>query len=508
MIQTIVPRGDILALDKAEAQVCKADLRYLCQTVLGFKDWDACHDDLARFLRESNKRFKLILVPREHLKTSVVTVGKAIQHILCDPNVSILYASAVLDNSKAFLSETREYLEKKSDLPKIFGEFKSEVWNTERITVAQRITADKQATIETAGADQTVTSKHYDIIFADDLVNRQTINTPEQIGKTRKFYSDLFDLLKKPNGIMYIIGTRWDDKDLYGQIIRDEDELEKSGRERTFDIHVRKAVENGQIIFPKKFSFNILADLKQKKGSYEFSCQYNNEPIAREDQQFKPPVRYWQTLPPVGTKLITVDLAPGLVPGIQENPDGDNNCITSTIFSPSNQLYVAKYKYGRFPVTDTIEHLFNFVYEDDPWVVGIEANAYQRVFLHLLDLEMRRRNKFFTVYPIIQHRDKFTRLMSLQPLWERGDILLKPGMVELEEEFERFPRGMHDDVMDTLEMATHLFTGTTSTTLPPKPHDYLKEKDLGSYLAWENWDKERANKSASGFGKKMQQVGA
>jgi len=237
-----IPYGDIGSLNRAEAELCKHDKRYLCREILGFKDWDVCHDDLKKFLDESRRRFKLILMPREHLKTSIVTIATAIQHILKDPNVTILYASAVLDNAGAFLSETRQYLENKSDLPKMFGDFVSTNWNSERITVAQRTSADKQATIETAGADQVVVSKHFDVIFLDDPVNRQTINTPDQMLKTRKFYSDMFDLLKKPDGVLYVVGTRWDDKDLYGQIIREEDQLEKDGQDRTFDIYIRKVM--------------------------------------------------------------------------------------------------------------------------------------------------------------------------------------------------------------------------------------------------------------------------
>lgn len=469
-------------------QLAKTNLKYLCTKILGFTDWDICHDELAAWLETSSRRFKLILMPRGHLKTSIITIGKSIQHILCNPDVKILYASAVMGNAESFLAQARELLASKSPLNLLFGKFESDVWNSERITVAQRKNADKTPTISPSGVDKSIVSQHYDVIFADDLVNRQTINTSEQILKTKKYYSDLMDLLN-PGGTLYVLGTRWDDKDLYGNIILSEKQATAEGRPQSFDIYVRRAVEKGQIIFPKKFTHEILANLLHEKGSYDFSCQYNNDPISREDQQFKPPVRYWHELPPVGRRMLTVDLAPGLVPGMQDNPEGDNNAITSTIFTPANQLYVVKYKYGRFNVTETIDHIFEAVNSDNPWVVGIEANAYQRVFIHLLQLEMKRRNRIFNVVPIIQHRDKFTRLMALQPLWESGDLLLKPGMVELEEEFDRFPRGMHDDILDTLEMALHLVQGTRTQIEAPKPWAALT--DQISRQTWEDVDTDR-----------------
>lgn len=470
--------ADYSAADKF---FCQNDLKYLCRDILGFQDWDECHDDLAEFLENSKKRFKLILIPREHLKTSVVTIGKAIQHILENPNVSILYSSAILGNSESFLSETREYLTRRSALPSVYGNFVSEVWNTERIVVAQRTTADKAPTIACAGADTAVVSQHYDVIFADDLVNRQTINTPDQILKTRKFYSDLFDLLKKPNGILYIIGTRWDDKDLYGQIITQEKELEEAGKPTTFDIHIRKAVEDGKIIYPKKFSPEILDDLLAKKGSYEFSCQYMNEPVNRDNQHFKPPVRYWEKLPAVAINLMTVDLA-------TDSEDSDFNVVTNIAFSKENQMFVTECRRGHFNPTQMIDHIFEMVNKWNPSTVGIESIAYQRVFLYMLDLEMKKRNKFFSVTPIVPHKDKFTRLLALQPLWERGDILLKPGTAELADEFMRFPRGLNDDFMDTCEMALHLINGNISEIEQKKDYDALKEKDTGAYREWKNVD--------------------
>src|SRR3990167_1576202 len=77
---------------------CKNDLKYLCWEVLRFRDWDTCHDNLSEFLRKSAKNKKLILMPREHLKSSIVTIAKAIQHILADHNISILFANAVQSN--------------------------------------------------------------------------------------------------------------------------------------------------------------------------------------------------------------------------------------------------------------------------------------------------------------------------------------------------------------------------------------------------------------------------
>lgn len=487
-----IDKMDQVHVLEAARQLAATDLKYLCTKGLGFDQWDTLHDELVAWLNQSTKRFKLILMPRETFKSSIITVARSIQRILQNPNTTILLSSAVLANSESFMGKIKEYLTAKSNLKHLFGDFQSDVWNSEKIVIRQRTIADHTPTITPAGADKATVSQHYDLIAHDDLVNRQTVNTKEQIEKTRKVYSDSFDLLKKPDGEMVIVGTRWDDKDLYGEIIRAQDELEKAGKPRTFDIYVRKVKEQGKIIFPTKFiDQNFLDELKREKGSYDFSCQYMNEPISRENQQFKPPVRYWETIPEGGMNFITVDLA-------GEEEDNDFNVIGDMNFSKANQLRVVEYDRGHYTAGEMIEKLFAMVKRKEaegrkPRVVGIEAIAYQRVFLQLLSVEMRKRKYYFSTAAINPHKDKFTRIMALQPWWEQGNLLLKPGMVELEEEFDRFPRGLNDDVIDMVSMSVPIVQGTVPI-VENKP-EYANLKDDFSRHEWEARAKNRERKN-------------
>ena len=126
-----------------DAHLAQTDLKYLCNTFLNMGDWDKCHDRLATFLKNSKKQFKLILMPRGHLKTSVVTVGWSIQQMLNDFDTSILLANAVWDYARSFLSEIKEYLVGKSRLQNLFGRFESYKWNQDDATILQRKKANK-----------------------------------------------------------------------------------------------------------------------------------------------------------------------------------------------------------------------------------------------------------------------------------------------------------------------------------------------------------------------------
>lgn len=451
-------------------ELCKKSLKYLCREVLHYQDWSGCHDQLEAQIEEwdiQGKRMRLILMPRGHLKTSILTIGRTIQDILRNPNIKILLASAVWGNARSFLAEIRQYLTRNGMLTSCFGRFESDSWTQDAITINQRVIPNKTATVDTAGIEKIITSQHYDIIRADDLVTRETVATREQIEKVRNFFNDLLKLLE-PNGVLEVIGTRWHDADLYGVIIR---ELcgERMGDD-AFVVYKRAAIEDGKVIFPQKFSQIKLDNLKGQIGTYEFSCNFENDPINPESQHFKKPFRYWTN---EHNELIhaqhtgTVDLA------ISEKTAADYSVVMDCAITPANQLWVVDYwrKQGASPY-EIIDRIFSFAQQYKWRRVGIESVAYQRALIEILKEEQRKRNIFFEVVPIIQIKDKFTRILALQPRWESGNLLIKQGMVELEEELSRFPVGEHDDLIDALAMQLQVMTpqvgGKDRVYIPPE----------------------------------------
>lgn len=184
---------------------------------------DTLHNDLAAFLDKPEDK-KLILIPRGHLKSSIVTCGWTIQQILKDPNTRILIANAVWDIARSFLREITGFLTDKSLLSDIYGRFDGpgSKFTQDAITVAQRtIGTIKEPTITTAGVETALTGSHYNIMIMDDLVEENNCNTKEQIQKIIRFYQNSLDLLD-PGGQILVVGTRWAMGDLYGHLIETE----------------------------------------------------------------------------------------------------------------------------------------------------------------------------------------------------------------------------------------------------------------------------------------------
>lgn len=206
---------------KALQHACKTNLKFLCKNVLRMDDWqDGLHDELAKELAFPESR-KLFLLPRGHLKSSVITVGWTIQQLLNDPNIRILITNAVWDKARAFLNQISGYLTDRSALPQIFGPFQgaSTRWTRDEIEIAQKTKAtQKEPTLSTAGLEKSLTGFHFDLIICDDLVDATNVTTREQIEKVKAYYRNLLPLLD-PGGRILTIGTRWVIGDLYDDLI-------------------------------------------------------------------------------------------------------------------------------------------------------------------------------------------------------------------------------------------------------------------------------------------------
>lgn len=199
---------------------CRTNLKYLATRILGMDDWGGLHDDLERYLKASGNR-KLILIPRGHLKSSIISIAYVIQQILRNPNIRVLIANAVWDNARKFMWKIQEYLTDKSVLSQLFGKFESKRWNSDEFVDLHRTKAHAEPTVATTGVEKTQTSQHYDLIVMDDLVVRENISTKDQREKVITFYKDTLDLLE-PGGELIVVGTRWAMGDLYQHIIENE----------------------------------------------------------------------------------------------------------------------------------------------------------------------------------------------------------------------------------------------------------------------------------------------
>jgi len=189
---------------------------------MGMPRWsDSLHNQLVEIVNSPGDR-KLILLPRGHQKSTIVSVAWVIQQILKDFNIRVMLISANWKLRKDLLHQIKAILTT-SALKEIFGDFETSQtrFTTEFIDISQRTKALKDPTITTGGIDTGKTGSHCDLMILDDIVDPINSSTPEQTQKTIESYRDLLPLLD-PGGRMIVIGTRYSMSDLYGYLIDNE----------------------------------------------------------------------------------------------------------------------------------------------------------------------------------------------------------------------------------------------------------------------------------------------
>jgi hypothetical protein len=84
--------------------------------------------------------------------------------------------------------------------------------------------------------------------------------------------------------------------------------------------------------------------------------------------------------------------------------------------------------------------------------IGVEDVAFQRAILHFAYEEMKRRGVRLPMVGVKRGSDmtKQMRILGLVPRFEWGTLFLNQGLNDLEVELDEFPRGGHDDILDSL----------------------------------------------------------
>lgn len=202
------------------AAIYRKSLYHFCKYGLGMKDINIrTHGGVIRGL-ESQATRHLIVLPRGALKSSLAVTGYCIWRLIKNPNDRILIDSEVYENSKNFIREIKAYMQSQH-LIDVFGDFKGEIWSEGEITIRQRNKPYKEASVTAGGVNTVKVGQHYSCIVSDDLNSGNNSGTPEARAKVLQHYR-LNDAILDPGGTYVVIGTRYSDDDVIGNILKNE----------------------------------------------------------------------------------------------------------------------------------------------------------------------------------------------------------------------------------------------------------------------------------------------
>lgn len=194
--------------------------------------WEPLHRPLCNFAstwKPGRPRKKLVLEPRGHIKSNILSVGYPLWLLVIDINERVLLASHKDSDAAKFLLGIRTIVD--SDrwefyFPEIHAKCsrgkKPDVWNDERL-LFHRDTNYLEASVEVTSIRQQVTGRHYSRVVGDDLVTPDNVATFLLREKTSNFRK-LAESLMDPGATEIITGTRYHHDDEYGKILKENEE--------------------------------------------------------------------------------------------------------------------------------------------------------------------------------------------------------------------------------------------------------------------------------------------
>jgi predicted phage terminase large subunit-like protein len=422
-------------------------------------------------LEEAIKTHKRImrLKPRGTYKTTIYDVSFVIDRLLDDYvkhdgkfTLRILITSATNDLAEQILYEITQHLTENENIKQFFADFGNDnpivKLNQQEVVLHPRI-VKKEPNLKARGALAALTSEHYDIIICDDVINTEDRESATIREQKKRWYKDLISILE-PDGLIMIIGTRWSDADLYGDLIEQNQKIPEYMR---YDIEVDSIIdETGKPKYPSIYNEQKIQSLRIEKGAVEFSSQYLNQPLPAETQLFKIDSLHYYTelkLPQERAQnpyfknckhVIYVDPALG-----NEN----DFCVIIVGAIKDHVLYVRDcWLSNTSPPNVSIEKMvyyYNFYNCEE---LGIETNGFQSLISQYLKerndkiKDMRKRMK---IKEIKNQKKKRIRIESVEPFVTSGKVLFRDDWTEaypeLINQLVRYPVHKHDDAPDALE---------------------------------------------------------
>jgi predicted phage terminase large subunit-like protein len=476
-------------------QRARTDLLFLATDILGYKDVEeAVHRPLAHMLQKfqggedkvengvivsytpatplwelDGNRSVLILYPRGHLKTTVITMSGSIQWMLNYPDIRILLSTATGDQVKKLITEITAHFRYNPTFRWLFPDYcpparKVNDWGTqEGFTLPNRLRRwMKEPTLSTCTVGKVIAGGHYEVIINSDLVDKENVKTSGQVQDVKDHFHYLNPLLERGpvppyHGWQVIEGTPYAFGDLYMTKIQAEEDGHKE-----WSILVKGATldpDKKTTLWPTRFPWSELMNIKKEVGDYQFACQMECRPInpkgglATPDQIKFIPRSVIKDLLPSFRLHVTIDLH-----GMEAKDTNDYTVITLAGFDRNGRMYVLDIKRGHYTPFEVIELIFA-LHKLYPNIADfkVEKDAHARVLMPFLRREMSRRQQFpiIVAIPRSNQTSKKNRIWGLQPWFQSGiirfaeDIECRLDLIREITSFSNTSRE-HDDILDTL----------------------------------------------------------
>lgn len=479
-------------------EICRKDLFYLCYEVLDYKDLEEpLHNDMCDFMAyaETTRKNSLILIPRAHFKSTIATVGRCIQWIIQDQDTAIGLFSGDMKNARKFATEIRSHLENNSTLKTLFPDVlfdnprkESSLWTTDEFTVKRTAKGmkKKEGTVKIFGLLQNIpTGDHFNHLIGDDIVDQKIVQSEEQMEKIKDQIQYLTPLQMTPIDPIHFVGTRYHVRDAYAKMLEDD----------TYDVYLRRDIENGAPIMPGRFTLEMLDATRIKIGNYKYQCQYKLDPQDPADKKFKMEwLNYFKPWLPGSEAYAELNYYLIVDPANKQKKESDFTAMVVLAVDHDMNIFFLDGLHDKMNPKQRIDAVFELAKRWNINTTIYETIAFQDTDRFWIERKMVEIGYYFSIIEVSHRKaNKFDFIMSTQPIFEQGRFYLPnqpiwyqrkwenpdDGMARkidirqiFEQQYDLFPNLEHDDMLDDVAMGLRQITVGTKLEEKKEPTDF------------------------------------
>ena len=304
-----------------------------------------------------------------------------------------------------------------------------------------------------AGVGGSITGRGADLLIIDDPHSEQDALNVNALDRTWEWYTSGPRQRLQPGGIIVVVMTRWNMKDLTGRLINAQKETKADQWEV---IEFPAILPNNKPVWPEYWKLEELESVKASLAIGKWNAQYQQNPTAEEGSIIK---REWwnlweKDLPPLYHVIQSYDTA------FLKKETADYSAITTWgVFYPTEDsgpnlilLDVVKDRF-EFPELRRVAlEQYNY-WKPESVIVEGKASGMPLTF------ELRKQGIPVINYTPSRGNDKHARVNAVAPLFESGQIWATDDKFseEVIEECAAFPYGDHDDLVDSMTQAVMRF---------------------------------------------------
>ena len=392
----------------------------------------------------------LVLEPRGAAKTTQGNTGFLSWVIAKFPRVRIGLVSNTSTQADAFSRAIRLTVEQNPRYRDLYGDLTSPTkWtNSEWIRRDSGLEGTKDATVFAVGVGGAIISKRFDILFLDDILDKENTKTPEQRAEVEFWFEQTLRPCLESDGMVIALGTRWAAEDLYEKLMTP---LSQGGK------GWRHLVRSALLKDPKtgeEYSYWEdhwpawkLKELRAEMGSAMFACAYQNDItglMAGDIFRHENLQQKFRTLPE--NRRYTIKMGIDLASSERERADYTARCVTA-VDNESGEFFVLSAYRDRRESGHAEFIVDGFTAYPNVGIVRVENQQFQSTLIQ----EVMRDYPQIPIEGVRADTDKVTRARAVAAKTEAHKVWFHESLYDgpLMGELLGFPTG-HDDLIDAL----------------------------------------------------------